>query len=61
MARILVLENPLRECERLLGRARHCRDLAQASEDKRLNEDLAWLAASYEAKASLVLEGRVVR
>lgn len=61
MAHILVPENPSQECERLLGRARHCRDLVHASDDKRFNEDLAVLAACYEAKASLVLEGRVVR
>ena len=61
MTRILVLEDPVQESERLLGQARHCRDLAHASGDKRLNEDLAQLAACYEAKASLVLEGRVVR
>ena len=61
MAHILYPENPVQEYKRLLGQARHCRDLAGTCEDVRLNQDLAFLAASYEAKASLVLEGRALR
>ncbi|MCW5701043.1 MAG: hypothetical protein AB7I42_01490 [Bradyrhizobium sp.] len=51
MAHILFPEDPVQEYRRLLGQARHCRNLAEACEDKHLNEELALLAASYEAKA----------
>jgi len=53
MTRILVPNDPVKERKRLLGQARLCRDLANSYDDARLK--------SHEAKASLVVDGGLVR
>jgi hypothetical protein len=61
MTRVLVPNDPAKERKRLLGQARHCRDLANSYDDARLKQELSAIGKSYEAKASLVIEGVVVR
>jgi hypothetical protein len=55
MTRILVPNDPLKERERLLEQAKHCRDLANSYDDARSKQELSALGKSYEAKASLVV------
>ena len=55
MTRILAPDDPIKEHKRLLGQARHCRDLARSCDDARLIEELIAIANSYEATASLLL------
>jgi hypothetical protein len=55
MTRVLVPNDPVKERERLLGQARHCRDLANSYDDARLKQELGAIGKSYEAKASLVV------
>jgi hypothetical protein len=54
MQPVLTSDDPGVERERLLGQAKHCRNLASAAEDDEAARMLASLARSYEAKASLV-------
>jgi len=61
MTRILVPNDPVKERERLLSQARHCRDLANSYDDARLKQELSAIGKSYEAKASLVVGGGLVR
>jgi hypothetical protein len=57
MTHILVPNDPAKERKRLLGQARHCRNLATSYDDARLIQELTAIAKSYEAKASLVVDG----
>ena len=61
MTRSLVPNDPVKERERLLGQARHCRDLANSYDDARLKQELSAIGKSHEAKASLVVDGGLVR
>jgi ERCC4-type nuclease len=61
MTRILVPTDPVKERKRLLDQARHCRDLANSYDDARLKEELSAIEKSYEANASLVVDGGFVR
>ena len=61
MTRILVPNDPVEERKRLLGQARHCRDLANSYDDARLKQEHSAIGKSYEAKASLVVDGGLVR
>jgi len=61
MIGVLVPNDPVKERKRLLGQARHCRDLANSYDDARLKQELSAMGKSYEAKASLVVEGGVAR
>jgi hypothetical protein len=61
MTRVLVPNDPVKERKRLLGQARHCRDLANSYDDARLKQELSAIGKSYEAKASLVVDGGFVR
>ena len=61
MTRILVPNDPVKERERLLGQARHCRDLANSYDDARFKQELGAIGKSYQAKASLVVDGGLVR
>ncbi|QDP25790.1 hypothetical protein [Bradyrhizobium cosmicum] len=54
MSHILVPDHPREETARLLGQARHCRQLATAAAEDELIEQLVTLAKSYEAKAALL-------
>lgn len=54
MSHILVPDHPREETTRLLGQARHCRELATAAVADELIEQLVTLARSYEAKATLL-------
>jgi hypothetical protein len=53
MTHILTTDDPAKERQRLLRHARHCRDLANSCADAQVALELAALAKSYEAKASL--------
>ena len=55
MIGVLVPNDPVKERKRLLGQARHCRDLANSYDDARLKQELSAIGKSYEAKASLVV------
>ena len=55
MIGVLVPNDPVKERKRLLGQARHCRDLANSYDDARLKQELSAMGKSYEAKASLVV------
>jgi len=57
MTHILVPNDPAKERKRLLGQARHCRNLATSYDDERLIQELTAIAKSYEAMASLVVDG----
>jgi hypothetical protein len=61
MTRVLVPNDPVKVRKRLLGQARHCRDLANSCDDARLKQELSAIGKSYEAKASLVVDGGLVR
>ena len=61
MTRILVPNDPVEERKRLLGQARHCRDLANSYDDARLKQELSAIGKSYEAKAALVVDSGPVR
>ena len=61
MIGVLVPNDPVKERKRLLGQARHCRDLANSYDDARLKQELSAMGKSYEAKASLVVDGGLVR
>jgi hypothetical protein len=61
MTRVLVPNDPVKERKRLLGQARHCRDLANSYDDARLKQELSAKEKSYEAKASLVVDGGLLR
>ena len=52
MTRILVPNDPVEERKRLLGQARHCRDLANSYDDARLKQELSAIGKSYEAKTA---------
>lgn len=54
MSHILAPDDPSTETDRLLGQARHCRDLATAMDEAQWVLQLVCLAKSYEAKAALV-------
>ena len=57
MTHILVPNDPAKERKRLLGQARHCRNLATSYDDARLIQELTAIAKSYEPMASLVVDG----
>jgi hypothetical protein len=54
MSHILVPDHPREETARLLGHARHCRQLATSVPEDQLVDQLMTLAKSYEAKAALL-------
>ena len=60
MTRVLVPNDPVKERKRQLGRARHCRDLANFYDDARLKQELSAMGKSYEAKASFVVDDGLV-
>ena len=49
------------ERKRQLGQARHCHNLANSDDDARVKQELSAIGKSYEAMASLVVGGEVVR
>jgi len=55
MLHVLASENAVTERKRLLGQARHCRDLADTLKDEEPIQELAALAKSYEAIATLIV------
>jgi len=55
MLHVLAPENAVSERKRLLGQARHCRNLADTLKDEESVQELAALAKSYEAIASLIV------
>jgi hypothetical protein len=55
MLHVLAPENAVTERKRLLGQAKHCRDLANTLKDEEPVQELAALAKSYEAVASLIV------
>jgi hypothetical protein len=55
MTHILAPDDPVKENKRLLGHARHCRDLAKSSANVRKIQELTAIAKSYEAEAALIL------
>ena len=61
MTHVLVPNDPVKERKRQLGQARHCGDLANSYDDARLKQELSAIGQSYEAKASLVVDGGLVR
>ena len=54
MPHILLPDHPRQERARLLGQARHCRQLSATTVEEHLIEQLVTLAKSYEAKAALL-------
>jgi hypothetical protein len=56
MTRVLDPNDRVKEREqRLLGQARHCRDLANSCDDARVKQELSAIGKSYEAMASILL------
>jgi hypothetical protein len=55
MLHVLAPENAVTERKRLLGQAKHCRDLADTLKDEVSVQELAALAKSYEAIASMTV------
>ena len=55
MLHVLTPENAVTERKRLLGQAKHCKDLADTLKDEESVQELAALAKSYEAIASLIV------
>lgn len=54
MVRVLASEDPAGEKTRLLGQAKHCRELARALADHATSQEMVSLARSYEAKSAMV-------
>ena len=61
MTHVLVPNDPVKERKRQLGQARHCHNLADSYDEARVKQELSAIGKSYEAMASLVVGGEVVR
>ena len=61
MTSVLVPNDPVKERRRLLGQARHCHNLANSYDEARAKQELSAIGKSYEAMASLVVGGELVR
>jgi hypothetical protein len=61
MTRVLVPNDPAKERKRQLGQARHCYNLANSYDDARVKQQPSAVGKSYEAMASLVVDGELVR
>ena len=61
MTRVLVPNDPVKERKRQLGQARHHHNLANSYDDARVKQGLSAIGKSYEAMASSVVDGELVR
>ena len=61
MTRVLVPNDPVKERKRQLGQARHRHNLANSYDDARVKQGLSAIGKSYEAMASSVVDGELVR
>jgi hypothetical protein len=61
MTRVLVPNDLVKERKRRLGQARYCHHLTNSYDDTRLKKELIAIGKSYEAMASLVVSGELVR
>ena len=61
MIRVLVPNDPVKERKRQFGQARHCHNLANSYDNARVKQELSAVGKSYEAMASSVVGGELVR